>query len=158
MVAYKAEYLYILHACSHTYVHTIPYGLVWSHNACSLSSLIWSHNPCGYYSLIKYVLYQGKYFFIFILSRFYKTIWSVTNFAKIYICRRGPRRQGHNIVAPGGRSRQEWALAWPRRSTQCHGVRGLAPWATASGPSAMAHGGSRPPNTVAHGARVQLPI
>jgi hypothetical protein len=48
-------------------------------------------------------------FFIFNLSRFCKNIWSATNFAKIYICRRGPRRQGHNAVARGGRSRQEWA-------------------------------------------------
>jgi hypothetical protein len=29
----------------------------------------------------------------------------------IYICRRGPWRQGHNAVAHGGRSRHEWALS-----------------------------------------------
>jgi hypothetical protein len=34
-----------------------------------------------------------NFFYIFILSRFCKNIWSVTNFAKIYIWRRGPRRQ-----------------------------------------------------------------
>jgi hypothetical protein len=49
-------------------------------------------------------------------------------------------------------------LVWSRRSAQCHDVRGLTSWATASGPSAMDHGGSRPPNAVAHCARVQLPI
>jgi hypothetical protein len=41
-------------------------------------------------------------FFIIFLSVFCKNIWS-------YICRRGPRRQGHNVVAHGGRSRQQWA-------------------------------------------------
>jgi hypothetical protein len=46
------------------------------------------------------------WFFIFILSRICKNIWSVTNFAKIYICRRGLWRQGHNAMARGGRSRQ----------------------------------------------------
>jgi hypothetical protein len=87
-------------------------------------------------------------FFIFNLSRFCKNIWSATNFAKIYICRRGTRRQGHNAVARGGRSRQEWALS----------VAGLAPQATVSGPSAAGHGGSRPASAVGHGARVWLPI
>jgi hypothetical protein len=50
-------------------------------------------------------------FFIFILSQLCKNIWSATNFAKIYICYRGPRRQGHTVVAHGGRSCQEWALS-----------------------------------------------
>jgi hypothetical protein len=31
------------------------------------------------------------------------------NFTELYICRRGPRRQGHNVVAYGGRSHQQWA-------------------------------------------------
>jgi hypothetical protein len=49
-------------------------------------------------------------------------------------------------------------LAWPRRSALRRGVRGLAPQATASGLSAMALGGSRPPNAVGRGARVLTPI
>jgi hypothetical protein len=32
-------------------------------------------------------------------------------FCKNIYCRRGPQRQGHNVVAHGGRSRQEWALS-----------------------------------------------
>jgi hypothetical protein len=69
-------------------------------------------------------------------------------FAKIYICRRGPRRQGHNAAAHGGRSRQESGpLAWYKHSVVPHEVRGLAPWATTLGPSA-----------VGHDARVWLPI
>jgi hypothetical protein len=52
---------------------------------------------------------------------------------KIYTCRRGPQRQGHNVVAHGGRSHQEWALSvaqtWRRTpwrqepSVAGHGVR-----------------------------------
>jgi hypothetical protein len=72
------------------------------------------------------------------------------------------------IVAHGVRDITSWAaelgaarsgpLAWPRRSAQLRGVRGLASWATASGLSAMAHGGSRPPSAVGHGARVPTPV
>jgi hypothetical protein len=50
------------------------------------------------------LLPSPKFFYIY-LSQFCKNIWSVTNFAKKYICRRGPQRQGHNVVAHGGRSR-----------------------------------------------------
>jgi hypothetical protein len=71
-------------------------------------------------------------FFIFILSRFCKNIWSATNFAKIYIC----------VVAIGARPLMSWPiavgaarsgpLAWPRRGVVGHGARGLAPRATAA--------------------------
>jgi hypothetical protein len=73
------------------------------------------------------------YFFIFILSRFCKNIWSVTNLAKIYICRRGPQREGLNAVAHGGRSRQEWARSPNATGHDVvpdavgRGVRGLTP-------------------------------
>jgi hypothetical protein len=79
-------------------------------------------------------------------------------FSKIYIWLRGPRRQGHNAMGCGARCRQEWPLVWPRRSALRRGVRGLAPRATTSGLSAMALGGSRPPNVVGRGARVPKPI
>jgi hypothetical protein len=49
-------------------------------------------------------------------------------------------------------------LVWDRHSVVPHGVMGLAPWATALGPSAVGHGGSRPASAVGHGARVWLPI
>jgi hypothetical protein len=50
-------------------------------------------------------------FFIFIFIAILQNIWFATNFAKIYVCRRGPQRQGQNGVAHGGKSRQEWALS-----------------------------------------------
>jgi hypothetical protein len=49
-------------------------------------------------------------------------------------------------------------MTWPRPSVVSRDVRGLTPWAAASGPSAMNHGSSRPPNAVGHGARVPTPI
>jgi hypothetical protein len=49
---------------------------------------------------------------------------------KIYICRCGPRRQGHNAVARGGRSRQEWAHTL---NAAAHGVTYLTPRATTLG-------------------------
>jgi hypothetical protein len=70
------------------------------------------------------------YIYLFILSQFCKNIWSVTNFAKIYICRHGPRRQGHNVVAHGGKSHQEWALS---PNATGHGVTSLTPWPAALG-------------------------
>jgi hypothetical protein len=87
---------------------------------------------------------RNAIFLYIILSRFCKNIWSGTNFAKIHIWRRGPRRQGHNPVGRGARCRQEWALTWPRPSVVSRGVRGLTPWAAALGLSATAHGGSMP--------------
>jgi hypothetical protein len=77
-------------------------------------------------------LSTGQYleFFIFILSRFCKNIWSGANFAKIYIGHRGPRRQGHNAVGPGARCRQEWALS---PNDKGHGVTSLTPWPAALG-------------------------
>jgi hypothetical protein len=69
-------------------------------------------------------------FFIFILSRFCKNIWSVTNFAKKYICRRGPWRQDHNAVAHGVRSCQEWAL---NPNAMGHGITSLTSWPAALG-------------------------
>jgi hypothetical protein len=45
-------------------------------------------------------------------------------------------------------------LVWDRHSAVPHGVRGLAPWATALCPSAMGHGGSRPTSAMGHDARV----
>jgi hypothetical protein len=72
-------------------------------------------------------------------------------FRKIYICRRGSRRQGLNAETNSVRSRQEWALSVAQTCAQRHGVRGLAPWPVALGPSAVARGGSRPHNAVAHG-------
>jgi hypothetical protein len=106
----------------------------------------------------KQVRDYALYFFIFILSRFCKNIWSGTNFAKIYIWCRGPRRQGHNVVGRGARCRQEWALTWPRPSVVGRGVRGLTPRVAASGPSATVHGGSRPRSAVGHSAKVLTPI
>jgi hypothetical protein len=103
-------------------------------------------------------MFSNFFIYICILSRFCKNIWSGTNFAKIYIWRCGPRRQGHNVVGRGARCRQEWALTWPRPSTVSRDVRGLTPWAAASGLSATAHGGSRPPSAVGHDARVPTPI
>jgi hypothetical protein len=38
-----------------------------------------------------HTVYIYNFLYIY-LSRFCKNIWSATNFAKIYICRRGPRR------------------------------------------------------------------
>jgi hypothetical protein len=62
-------------------------------------------------------------FFIFILSRFCKNIWSVKNFAKnIHL---PPRRQEHNVVAHDDRSCQEWALS---SNATGHGVTSLMPW------------------------------
>jgi hypothetical protein len=66
--------------------------------------------PCIYGPLLQIVLHSQN-FFIFILSRFCKNIWSGTNFAKIYIWRSGSRRQGHNTVGRGARCCQEWALS-----------------------------------------------
>jgi hypothetical protein len=60
------------------------------------------------------------------------------------------------VAAPG--AARSGPLAWPRRSALRRGVSGLTSWATASGLSSAAHGGSRPPSTVAHGARVPTPI
>jgi hypothetical protein len=74
---------------------------------------------------------KSEFFYIFILSRFCKNIWPVTNLAKMYVYRRGSRRQGLNVVAHGVRSRQEWALAWPRGAKR-HGVRGPTPWPAAA--------------------------
>jgi hypothetical protein len=45
-------------------------------------------------------------------------------------------------------------LVWDRHSVVPHGVRGLAPWATALCPSAVGHCGSKPANVVGHDARV----
>jgi hypothetical protein len=59
-------------------------------------------------------------------------------------------------VTPG--AARSGPLAWLRRSALRRDVRGLASWATASGLSSAAHDGSRPPSTVAHGARVPTPI
>jgi hypothetical protein len=53
---------------------------------------------------------------------------------------------------------RSWPLAWPRRGAPRHDVRGLVPWATASGPSAMGHSGSSPASAMGHSATVQLPI
>jgi hypothetical protein len=52
---------------------------------------------------------SSENFFIFIFSRFCKNIWYDINLAKIYIWRRGPQRQGHNVVGHDARCRQEWA-------------------------------------------------
>jgi hypothetical protein len=71
-----------------------------------------------------------KNFFIFNLSRFCKNIWSGTNLAKIYIWRRGPRRQGHNAAGHGARCRQEWALS---RNAKGHDVKSLSPLPAALG-------------------------
>jgi hypothetical protein len=65
-----------------------------------------------------------------VCHKFCKNICSVTNFAKIYICRREPRRQGHNVVTHGVRSRHEWALN-PKATG--HGVMSLTPWPAALG-------------------------
>jgi hypothetical protein len=78
-----------------------------THLFCTLLGRSYDDPFCSVHSLVPPL----QDFFIFILSRICKNIWPVTNFAKIYICRRGPRRQGHNAVAHGGRSRQEWALS-----------------------------------------------
>jgi hypothetical protein len=51
-------------------------------------------------------------------------------FAKIYICRRGLRHQGHNAVANGGRSRQEWAHTV---NAAGHSVMYMTPRATTLG-------------------------
>jgi hypothetical protein len=75
------------------------------------------------------VILQGI-FFIFNLSRFCKNIWSDINLAKIYIWRRGQRRQEHNAVGRGARYRQEWALS---RNAKGHGVKSLTPWPAALG-------------------------
>jgi hypothetical protein len=45
-------------------------------------------------------------------------------------------------------------LVWPRRGALRHVIRGLAPWATTSDPSAMGHDGSSPASVVGHDARV----
>jgi hypothetical protein len=66
-------------------------------------------------------------YFVTILQKY----MAVTNLAKMYIYRRGSRRQGLNAVAHGVRSRQEWALAWPRGAKR-HGVRGPTPWPAAA--------------------------
>jgi hypothetical protein len=60
------------------------------------------------------------------------------------------------VVVPG--AARSGPLACPRRSALRHGVRGLAPRATASSLSAMAHGVSRPPSVMGHDARVPTPI
>jgi hypothetical protein len=82
-----------------------------------------------------------EYFFIFFLSRICKNIWSVRNFAKLYICRRGPRRQGHNTVAHGVRDITPWPtavgaassgpLVWDKHSAVAHDVRSIGSWAMA---------------------------
>jgi hypothetical protein len=59
-------------------------------------------------------------------------------------------------AAPG--AARSGPLAWPIRSALRRGVRGLAPRATASGLSAMAHGVSRLPSIVGHGVRVPTSI
>jgi hypothetical protein len=73
---------------------------------------------------------QRGFFYIFIFSRFCKNIWSVTNLAKIYICRRGPRHQGLNAAAHSVRSHQEWAQ---RPNTKGHDVISLTLWPAALG-------------------------
>jgi hypothetical protein len=68
-------------------------------------------------------------FFIYLFFHdFAKNIWSVANLAKIYICRRGSRRQGLNAAARGVRSRQEWARS-PNATGHAvgRGVRVLTP-------------------------------
>jgi hypothetical protein len=90
------------------------------------------------------------------------------DFAKIYGLAQILQKYTFGVVAHGVRDIMSWAealgaarsgpLAWPRRSAQRRGVRGLAPWATTSGLSAMAHGVSRPPSAVGHDARVPTPI
>jgi hypothetical protein len=44
-------------------------------------------------------------FFTFFFPLFYKNIWSVKKFAKLYIWRRGGRRQGPTAVPHGGKRR-----------------------------------------------------
>jgi hypothetical protein len=63
---------------------------------------------------------EWRIFYIFNLSHFCKNIWSGINLAKIYIWRRGPRRQEHNTVGRGARCRQEWALS---PNAKCHDVK-----------------------------------
>jgi hypothetical protein len=76
------------------------------------------------------------FLYIFFISRFCKNIWSARNFAKLYICRRGPRRQGHNVVAHGVRDITSWPtvgaassgpLVLDRHSAVAHDVRSIAP-------------------------------
>jgi hypothetical protein len=97
-------------------------------------------------------------FLIFILSRFCKNIWFATNFAKTYICRRGPRLRDITTWPTAVGAAGSGPLAWARLGAIHHGAKGLAQWATTSGPSAMSHDGSTPASTVGHGARVWLPI
>jgi hypothetical protein len=74
--------------------------------------------------------------------------------AKIYGPAQILQKYTSGVVGRGARCRQEWAMTWPTPSAVSLGVRGLTPWAAASGPSATAHSGSRPPSAVSHGARV----
>jgi hypothetical protein len=50
-------------------------------------------------------------FFYIYITILQKYIICPRNFSKIYISRRDPRRQRHNVVAHGGRNRQEWILS-----------------------------------------------
>jgi hypothetical protein len=70
------------------------------------------------------------FFYIYFIMIFAKIYGPPQIFAKIYICRRGPRRQGHNLMTHGGRSRQEWAYTL---NAAGHGVTYVTPWATALG-------------------------
>jgi hypothetical protein len=71
-----------------------------------------------------------RFFFIFFLSRFCENIWSVRNFAKLYIYRRGPRRK--DIIpwpeAVGAASSGPVGL-----NATGHNVRSLKPWTTTLG-------------------------
>jgi hypothetical protein len=89
---------------------------------------------------------------------------SYHDFAKIYGLSQILQKYTSAAVAYGVRDITLWPtavgavrsgpLAWPRPGALRHGISSLAPWATASRPSAMARGGSRAASVVAHGARV----
>jgi hypothetical protein len=59
---------------------------------------------------------------------------------KLYICRRGQLRQGHNAVALDGRSRQEWAriLNSQGHNVVTHDGRSRQEWARTL--NAVGHG------------------
>jgi hypothetical protein len=100
-------------------------------------------------------------FYIFFLSLICKNIWSVRNFAELYICRRGPQRQGPTAARHGGRGRGPLARA---HTAVGHDVRSLTLCGTAVGayrqaatwpPGSIAgHDGMCGPTTLGSGGRI----
>jgi hypothetical protein len=88
-----------------TWNQLLQLDLNWNCICSKLNAFIWLSKKQAMLALVEQCIccvatcvhitgaFGREFFYIFFLSRFCKNIWFVRNFAKLYICRRGSRRQ-----------------------------------------------------------------